>query len=52
MAYESVEFICREVSLGTIIRVFHLNGATLFFITLYLHVFRGLFIQSYRSIAT
>jgi len=52
MAYESVEFICREVSLGIIFRVFHLTSATLFFIILYLHVFRGLFIASYRSIGT
>jgi ubiquinol-cytochrome c reductase cytochrome b subunit len=52
MAYESVEFICREVSLGIIFRVFHLNGATLLFIILYLHVFRGLFIASYRSLGS
>jgi len=52
MAYESVEFICREVSLGIIFRVFHLNGATLLFIILYLHIFRGLVIASYRSIGT
>jgi len=52
MAYESVEFICREVSLGTMFRIFHLNGATLLFIILYLHLFRGLFIASYRSIGT
>ena len=52
MAFESVDFICREALLGLIFRVFHLNGATLFFIILYLHVFRGLIIASYRLIGT
>lgn len=52
MAFESVDFICREVLVGIIILVIHLNGATLFYIILYLHVFRGLIIASYRLIGT
>nr|UMB50697.1 cytochrome b [Schilbe cf. intermedius FDBS-2022] len=46
-AFSSVAHICRDVNYGWAIRNFHANGASFFFICLYLHVGRGLYYGSY-----
>nr|YP_010892865.1 cytochrome b [Neosilurus hyrtlii]WJQ22582.1 cytochrome b [Neosilurus hyrtlii] len=46
-AFSSVAHICRDVNYGWIIRNLHANGASFFFICLYLHVGRGLYYGSY-----
>nr|AGT27886.1 cytochrome b [Noctilio albiventris] len=46
-AFISVTHICRDVNYGWIIRYLHANGASMFFICLYLHVGRGLYYGSY-----
>nr|BAV82620.1 cytochrome b [Ancylostoma ceylanicum] len=48
MAFNAVQYIMYEVNYGWIFRIFHFNGASLFFIFLYLHIFKGLFMMSYR----
>ncbi len=47
LAFESVRHICRDVNYGWVLRVFHANGASFFFICLYLHIGRGLYYGSY-----
>lgn len=47
-AFMRVQYIMYEVNFGWIFRVFHFNGASLFFIFLYIHLFKGLFFASYR----
>ncbi len=47
-AFESVERIMRDVNYGWLIRYLHSNGATMFFIVVYIHVFRGLYYGSYK----
>nr|YP_010938376.1 cytochrome b [Toxocara apodemi]WLE72136.1 cytochrome b [Toxocara apodemi] len=47
-AFFSVQYIMYEVNFGWIFRVFHFNGASLFFVFLYAHFFKGLFFSSYR----
>nr|UEK25180.1 cytochrome b [Spilogale pygmaea] len=46
-AFSSITHICRDVNYGWIIRYLHANGASMFFICLYLHVGRGLYYGSY-----
>jgi quinol-cytochrome oxidoreductase complex cytochrome b subunit len=46
-AFLSVESIMRDVNWGWLIRYLHLNGASFFFITVYFHLFRGLYYGSY-----
>nr|AFV46083.1 cytochrome b [Noctilio albiventris] len=46
-AFNSVTHICRDVNYGWIIRYLHANGASMFFICLYLHIGRGLYYGSY-----
>jgi quinol-cytochrome oxidoreductase complex cytochrome b subunit len=48
-AFESVERIMREVNAGWFIRYLHMNGASMFFIVVYLHLFRGLYYGSYKA---
>ncbi|MFO1426960.1 MAG: cytochrome b N-terminal domain-containing protein [Steroidobacteraceae bacterium] len=48
-AFESVEYIMREVEWGWLIRYMHSTGASFFFIVVYLHMFRGLMYGSYRG---
>ena len=48
LAFNRVQYIMYEVNYGWIFRVFHFNGASLFFIFLYLHFFKALFFSSYR----
>nr|BDB06954.1 cytochrome b [Squalus mitsukurii] len=46
-AFSSVVHICRDVNYGWLIRNIHANGASLFFICVYLHIARGLYYGSY-----
>nr|UZC54715.1 cytochrome b [Monopterus albus] len=46
-AFESVTHICRDVNSGWIVRSLHANGASLFFICIYIHIGRGLYYGSY-----
>ncbi len=48
-AFESVEYIMREVPWGWLIRYMHSTGASMFFVVVYLHMLRGLFYGSYRK---
>jgi ubiquinol-cytochrome c reductase cytochrome b subunit len=48
-AFASVEYIMRDVSWGWLIRYMHSTGASLFFIVVYLHMFRGLMYGSYKK---
>jgi ubiquinol-cytochrome c reductase cytochrome b subunit len=48
-AFASVEYIMRDVQGGWVIRYMHSTGASMFFIVVYLHMFRGLMYGSYRK---
>lgn len=48
-AFASVEYIMRDVAGGNIIRLMHSTGASLFFVVVYLHMFRGLIYGSYQK---
>jgi ubiquinol-cytochrome c reductase cytochrome b subunit len=49
MAFNSVEKIMRDVNYGWLIRYLHANGASMFFLAVYLHMFRGLYYGSYKA---
>lgn len=49
IAFDSVEHIMRDVNAGWFLRYAHANGATMFFIVVYLHIFRGLYFGSYKA---
>ena len=49
MAFESVERIMRDVNYGWLLRYIHMNGASMFFIVVYIHLFRGLYYGSYKT---
>nr|ALT56243.1 cytochrome b [Bubalus bubalis]ALT56245.1 cytochrome b [Bubalus bubalis] len=51
-AFSSVAHICRDVNYGWIIRYMHANGASMFFICLYMHVGRGMYYGSYTFLET
>jgi ubiquinol-cytochrome c reductase cytochrome b subunit len=48
-AFDSVERIMRDVNYGWLLRYVHANGASLFFVVVYLHIFRGLYFGSYKA---
>ncbi len=48
-AFESVERIMRDVNYGWLLRYMHMNGGSMFFIVVYIHIFRGLYYGSYRA---
>ena len=48
-AFESVERIMRDVNHGWLIRYIHMNGASFFFIVVFIHIFRGLYYGSYKA---
>jgi quinol-cytochrome oxidoreductase complex cytochrome b subunit len=48
-AFDSVEHIMRDVNFGWLIRYIHANGASMFFIAVYIHIFRGLYYGSYKE---
>jgi ubiquinol-cytochrome c reductase cytochrome b subunit len=47
LAFSSVEHIMRDVKGGVILRYIHANGASMFLLVVYLHMFRGLYFGSY-----
>ncbi len=49
VAFDSVEHIMRNVNYGWFLRYAHMNGASFFFIVVYIHIFRGLFYSSYKA---
>jgi ubiquinol-cytochrome c reductase cytochrome b/c1 subunit len=49
MAFDSVERIMRDVPSGWLMRYLHMNGASFFFIAVYIHIFRGMYYGSYKS---
>lgn len=49
LAFDSIEHIMRDVNYGWMIRYAHMNGASLFFISIYIHIFRGLYFGSYKA---
>jgi ubiquinol-cytochrome c reductase cytochrome b/c1 subunit len=49
MAFDSVEHIMRNVNYGWLLRYLHANGASMFFIAVYIHMFRGLYYGSYKA---
>ncbi len=48
-AFDSVERIMRDVNHGWLLRYVHANGAAMFFIAVYIHIFRGLYYGSFKS---
>ena len=48
-AFASVEHIMRNVEYGWLLRYLHANGASMFFIAVYIHIFRGLYYGSYKA---
>ncbi len=49
MAFSSVERITRDVNWGWFLRYLHMNGASMFFIAVYIHIYRGLYYGSYKQ---
>ena len=49
LAFASVEYIMRDVWGGWFVRYMHSTGASMFFVVIYLHMFRGLLYGSYRN---
>ena len=49
VAFDSVERIMRDVNFGWLLRYAHANGASMFFIVVYIHIFRGLYYGSYKA---
>ena len=49
LAFASIEHIMRNVNGGHMIRYVHMNGASLFFVAVYAHIFRGLYYGSYKE---
>ncbi|MEP2782266.1 MAG: cytochrome b [Pseudoruegeria sp.] len=49
LAFASIEHIMRDVNGGHMIRYMHMNGASLFFVAVYAHIFRGLYYGSYKA---
>nr|QNV11667.1 cytochrome b [Morellia hortorum] len=47
LAFNSVNHICRDVNYGWLLRTMHANGASFFFICIYLHIGRGMYYSSY-----
>ena len=48
-AFDSVERVMRDVNYGWLIRYIHMNGGSMFFIVVYIHMFRGLYFGSYQA---
>nr|ANH54443.1 cytochrome b [Cycloneda sanguinea] len=52
IAYNSISHICRDVNFGWLMRMMHANGASMFFICMYIHIGRGLYYNSFNLINT
>ncbi len=48
-AFDSIEHIMRDVNWGWLLRYMHANGASFFFVVVYVHIFRGLYYGSYKA---
>ena len=48
-AFNSVEHIMRDVNYGWLLRYLHANGASMFFLAVYIHMFRGMYYGSYKE---
>jgi ubiquinol-cytochrome c reductase cytochrome b subunit len=48
-AFNSVERIMRDVNYGWMLRYIHMNGASMFFIAVYIHIFRGIYYGSFKA---
>jgi ubiquinol-cytochrome c reductase cytochrome b/c1 subunit len=48
-AFDSVEYIMRDVNYGWLLRYVHANGASMFFLAVYIHMFRGMYYGSYKE---
>lgn len=48
-AFDSVERIMRDVNYGWLLRYVHMNGASMFFIVVYIHIWRGMYYGSYKA---
>ncbi len=49
LAFASIEHIMRDVNYGWLIRYLHSNGASMFFLAVYIHMFRGIYYGSYKA---
>ena len=49
LAFASVEGIARDVNSGWLLRYLHSNGASFFFVAVYIHIFRGMYYGSYKA---
>jgi len=49
LAFGSIEHIMRDVNYGWLVRYLHTNGASFFFLAVYMHIFRGMYYGSYKS---
>jgi ubiquinol-cytochrome c reductase cytochrome b subunit len=49
MAFDSVENIMRDINYGWLLRYLHANGASFFFLAVYIHMFRGIYYGSYKA---
>jgi len=49
IAFDSIEHIMRDVNYGWLLRYLHFNGSSMFFLAVYVHIFRGLYYGSYKS---
>nr|WHS18939.1 cytochrome b [Gonepteryx amintha] len=52
LAFYSVNYICRNVNYGWLIRTMHANGASFFFICIYIHIGRGIYYESFNFLYT
>nr|WGO58040.1 cytochrome b [Rhabdoblatta ecarinata] len=52
LAFYSVNHICRDVNYGWLLRTIHANGASMFFVCIYLHIGRGMYYGSYNFVHT
>nr|YP_009001918.1 cytochrome b [Neochauliodes bowringi]AFB20500.1 cytochrome b [Neochauliodes bowringi] len=52
LAFSSISHICRDVNYGWFLRTLHANGASFFFICIYLHIGRGIYYGSYKFMHT
>nr|ATD53048.1 cytochrome b [Aphrophora sp. EMHAU-2015-Zz062722] len=52
LAFNSISHICRDVNYGWLMRIMHANGASLFFLCIYIHIGRGIYYGSYKFLKT
>nr|YP_010531110.1 cytochrome b [Omoglymmius wukong]UXW93697.1 cytochrome b [Omoglymmius wukong] len=52
LSFNIINHICRDVNMGWILRIIHTNGASLFFICLYMHIGRGMYYNSFKLFHT